>query len=139
MNFQKGLARDDKMYQPFKCGDSLYDHKKHLNLVMKKDEGILQFAHIGKKRGDDEKREAKLKEYTKEDHNMMQELYKDDHDGQGIGKNKGENWMRGIDYRNTSLHYNRGVTYNKQFARINPKTSNYPVHMQQLNNRLACG
>ena len=70
---------------------------------------------------------------------MMQELYKDDTKSLTGGMNKGDNWMRGIDYRNTSLHYNRGITYNKQFARINPKTSNFPVHMQQLNNRLTLG
>ena len=44
-------------------GDPLYDHKKHLNLTHKKEMGILQFGTINHKRGDDEKRMAKLMDF----------------------------------------------------------------------------
>ena len=45
--------------------------------------------------------------------------------------------MTGVDYRNTSLHFNRGIPLTKQYGRTK-STSNYlPVHMQNHNGRLA--
>jgi len=44
--------------------------------------------------------------------------------------------MTGVDYRNTSLHYNRGISLDKQFSRIMPKSNYLPVHMQHQNGRL---
>ena len=45
--------------------------------------------------------------------------------------------MTGVDYRNSSLHYNRGVGINKQFTRNSEKSNYLPVHMQHHNGRMA--
>lgn len=45
--------------------------------------------------------------------------------------------MTGVDYRNTSLHYNRGITLDKQYTRYHQKSDHLPVHMQQQYGRLA--
>ena len=44
--------------------------------------------------------------------------------------------MTGVDFRNTSLHFNRGIPLNKQYARYNDKSNHLPVHMQQHYGRL---
>lgn len=114
VDFNKVLPRDDHVYKQVKCSDTLYEHK-HLNLFKPKDVGILQFSSIGSKRGDEEKRMLKLKEYSNPQDNYLNDILT-----KGIGKNQTprdragmphhDNLMRGIDYRNTSLHYNRGIT-----------------------------
>ena len=38
--------------------------------------------------------------------------------------------MGGVDFRTTSLHYNRGVTLNAQKARVSTRSNFLPVHMQ---------
>ena len=58
------MARDNLCYRDTRCSEQLYEHKWHLNLFHQKDIGILQFAKIGEKRGDEEKRLQKLKEYA---------------------------------------------------------------------------
>ena len=70
VDFNKTAPRDALMYRGVNCSDSLYDHNRHLNLNHKKEQGILQFARIGHKRGDDEKRMRKLMEFTKNQDNM---------------------------------------------------------------------
>jgi hypothetical protein len=76
VNFDKNYARDNLLYRGVSCSDSLYDHHRHLNLNHKKEPGILQFARIGHKRGDDEKRLRKLMEFgTKQD--AMSDILKD--------------------------------------------------------------
>jgi hypothetical protein len=49
--------------------------------------------------------------------------------------------MRGIDYRTTSLHYDRGITMSKQYARVNTKEKfqyeGLPCHMQANNGKFA--
>ena len=46
--------------------------------------------------------------------------------------------MRGIDFRTTSLHYDRGIPITKQISRLNPKYK-LPVHMLNNNGRFAQG
>ena len=62
------------MYRDYKCGNSLYEHQRHINLTRKKDVGILQFTKIGHMRGDEEKRMAKLKEFTRPEDNLRSDL-----------------------------------------------------------------
>ena len=38
--------------------------------------------------------------------------------------------MTGVDYRHTSLHYNRGITIDKQKTRATDKSAYLPNHMQ---------
>ncbi len=45
--------------------------------------------------------------------------------------------MTGVDYRSTSLHYNRGIAFNKQHSRAREMSQNLPIHMQNVNNRMA--
>jgi hypothetical protein len=125
------------MYRGVSCSDSLYDHDRHLNLTHQKDVGILQFARIGQKRGDDERRMRKLMEFSLEKDNMSDILWNDikgnSVKSQGALLKKGEKppprdsskafdfqgnpIMTGVDYRNSSLHYNRGIPLCQQFGR----------------------
>jgi hypothetical protein len=66
------------MYKGLKMSDPLYDHSKHLDLTHKKAQGILQFGKIGHKRGDDEKRMAKLVEYKVPQDDQLIELLEGD-------------------------------------------------------------
>ena len=45
--------------------------------------------------------------------------------------------MPGVDYRNTSLHYNRGIPLHKQMPRSNVKSDHLPSHMQNNAGRTA--
>lgn len=54
--------------------DPLYEHDRHLNLTRKKDQGILQFGKIRHKRGDDEKRMEKLKEFARPEDDMVSDM-----------------------------------------------------------------
>jgi len=45
--------------------------------------------------------------------------------------------MTGVDYRNTSLHYNKGIHWQKQFSRYAEPSSYLPLHMQHHGGRLA--
>ena len=51
VDFKKTLSRDDIMYRGIYCSDTLFDMKQ-LNTVRRGQQGILQFAKIGEKRGD---------------------------------------------------------------------------------------
>jgi hypothetical protein len=64
IDFNLVKARDNLCYRGVHTSDSLYDHKKHLNLFHQKEVGILHFAKIGEKRGDAERRLNKLKEFS---------------------------------------------------------------------------
>ena len=103
---------------------------------MEKEKGILQFGTMGEKRGDEERRNRKLMEFALPVDDKLADILKDEQ------KEKKEaesvKLMTGIDYRNTSLHYDRGITLDKQFARQEQKSSNFPVHMQRQAGRLAC-
>jgi hypothetical protein len=46
--------------------------------------------------------------------------------------------MPGVDYRLTSLHYNKGITIEKQYSRYDTKSNHLPIHMQTNHGRLAC-
>ena len=160
VDFDKGIARDDIMYRGLSCSDSLYDPAKHLNLNHKKEVGILQFARIGNNRGDDEKRLRKLQEFQKQK-DIVSDILKDDFKGgkstsksQGnLTSKKGEKppprdskkavdfqgnpIMTGVDYRNSSLHYNRGIGLSQQYGRMAEKSNYLPVHLQNHHGRLA--
>ena len=47
--------------------------------------------------------------------------------------------MTGVDYRNTSLHYNRGVTLEIQRQRVSPHSNYLPAHMQNHAARISLG
>jgi len=47
--------------------------------------------------------------------------------------------MTGVDYRNTSLHYNRGVAVDVVLARTSPKSNFLPAHMQNQFARISLG
>ena len=49
----------------------------------------------------------------------------------------GRTVMTGVDYRNTSLHYNKGVHWQNQFSRYTEKSDYLPLHMQHHSGRLA--
>ena len=70
---------------------------------------------MGEKRGDEERRNRKLMEFALPVDDKLADILKDEQ------KEKKEaesvKLMTGIDYRNTSLHYDRGITLDKQFAR----------------------
>jgi hypothetical protein len=57
------LDRDGQIYKGVSCSDSLYDHKKHLNLYHPYQAGIHQFGKSAVKRGDDEKLLMRMKLY----------------------------------------------------------------------------
>lgn len=114
IDFDKNIPRDNKIYDTAKCSDSLFQHH-HLDLVRKKKQGILQFQNIGSKRGDEERRMAKLKEFKNPQDNFLDDLLGknlelEDKKRCGDALNPYANLMRGVDYRNTSLHYNRGIS-----------------------------
>lgn len=47
--------------------------------------------------------------------------------------------MTGVDYRHTSLHYNRGVPIDVVKSRVNPKSNYLPAHMQNQAARISLG
>lgn len=57
--------RDNSIYKNVSCSDSLYDHKKHLDLFHPKNAGIDQFCKSNVMRHDDQKVFARLKEFKK--------------------------------------------------------------------------
>ena len=46
-------------------------------------------------------------------------------------------YMNGVDYRLTSLHYNRGISMQDEKGRTREESNWLPVHMQHNNGRLA--
>lgn len=101
-------ARDNYVYKNVKCSESLFD-KKHLDMTLKKDVGILQFGTIGLNRGDDAKREEKILNKTE------------------------------TNYTKSTIAEPRGITIEKQKTRSTSQSSFLPVHMQHCNGRLALG
>ena len=103
---------------------------------------------------------AKLKEYSRPQDNLLSDMLSmnidlnqgkkevDDEDKKmkaartksqqnaGIDMN-GNKFMIGVDYRNTSLHYNKGVGMLKQFGRTADRSNFLPVHMQHHSAKLA--
>ena len=94
-------------------------------------------------RGDDERRMEKLKEFASPEDNMLSDmrslgLMNADSGGssgkmkKGEGKKKymsQEKVMTGVDYRNTSLHYNRGIEIERQYQRSAAISNYLPCHM----------
>jgi hypothetical protein len=74
VDFNLIRARDNLCYRDTRCSEQLYEHKKHLNLFHKKDIGILQFGRSNLQRDDDEKRMAKLKEYSRPSDNLLSDI-----------------------------------------------------------------
>lgn len=95
--------------------DSLYDHQKHLNLILEKEKGILQFGTMGEIRGAEEKRNRKLMEFALPVDDKLADILKDEQKEKKEAESA--KLMTGVDYRNTCLHYDRGITLEKQFAR----------------------
>lgn len=87
VDFNKILPRDNKMYQRVKLSESLYSAEQHLNLTKKKEVGILQFGKIGDKRGDYEKRMAKMKEFKNLRDDELHALLQNN-EAEGIFKNE---------------------------------------------------
>ena len=56
--------RDGIIYKNVKCSDGYFE-PAYLDTIKRKEQGILQFSKINGKRGDEEERMAKLKEYAK--------------------------------------------------------------------------
>ena len=114
------------MYAKVKLSDSLYNAQAHLNLTHKKDVGILQFARIGDKRGDYEKRVAKLKEFKHPQDDALAEIFKTNN-----------NFNFGRRKHNQANSQSHEVGFKQQFSRHNPKSNYLPVHMQNMNGRIA--
>ena len=93
--------------------------------------GILQFAKIGDKRGDYERRVAKLKEYKHPQDDAIAEMLKSNSMFNSAKQGRKMNSNIGGDDNN---HF---VPIKDQIARNNPKSNYLPVHMQNLNGRIA--
>ena len=103
----------------------------------------MQFGKIGHMRGDDERRMDKLKEFSRPQDTMLIDLQADDgpvEKDKDDAKKKNSSkldviqpnqkkCMTGVDYRLTSLHYNRGITMDKQKTRGTEKSAYLPNHM----------
>ena len=102
-------------------------------------------------RGDDERRMDKLKEFASPEDNMLSDmrslgLMNESGSGSNGKAKKGEGnkkkymsqqkVMTGVDYRNTSLHYNRGIEIDRQYQRSAAISNYLPCHMQHITNRM---
>eukprot|EP00347_Sterkiella_histriomuscorum_P003218 403365139 len=136
--FDFQLSRDEKAYQPTqKMSDSLFSTEKHINLYKPKPRGILQFSKMleskimtGKNSLQQTNQNQLYQSQSVENRSRRQQalgllahqkVTLDDRIKEELEK-----------YKNI-----KGPLLDKQFPRINPKTSDLPIYLQNINGRLA--
>jgi hypothetical protein len=113
--------------------DGLYKHHM-LDATRRKEQGILQFSDVGEKRGDEERRALKLKEFKKPVHDPIALMLRDNQENNLFKSGSGSNLNKSSKYVNPDV---KTVSMKKQYARVNAKSSHLPVHMQNINGRIA--
>ena len=78
----------------------------------------------------------RLKEFKLPQDDVMEQITGEKDSAPIFGPQGHKKLMTGVDFRNTCLHYDRGISINKQFERTKAKSSHLPCHMQHYNGRL---
>ena len=138
-------GRDNLLYKNTKCSDTLYDHK-FMDLTRQKVKGIQKgFASISGNAETDwmqsimtpQYEEGKLLTRTIRETSGGDTPFTDPLKPPSMPKRKryilkdwqGNSVMSGVDYRNTSLHFDRGAKFKDHMPREDKKQNFLPLHM----------
>ena len=109
------LPRTDEIYRHVKASDSLFD-PKHMQVYKSRVKGIQKdFNSVSGGPPKNWMKDAMLPEYEEDPtrytkNAFSKERIREYESPRKVKDYKGNIVMAGVDYRNTSLHYNRGVS-----------------------------